>query len=48
MTLKQAIEVLKIHSLWRKGAEITPVNPKELTEALEIALNLMKKTTRIE
>jgi hypothetical protein len=42
MTLKQAIEVLEAHNIWRKGADTEPTKPKELTEALEIAIHLLK------
>lgn len=42
MTLKQAIKVLSNHQKWRKGAKIKPTNPTELSEALDIAINLLK------
>ena len=42
MTLKQAIKVLETHQKWRKGSTIDRVTPKELTEALDIAVNLLK------
>jgi len=41
MTLQTAIEILSTHNLWRKGADIPPTDPKELTEALEIAINIL-------
>jgi hypothetical protein len=42
MTLNQAIKVLKHHQKWRKGADIKPTEPRELTEALEIAINKLE------
>ena len=42
MNLNKAIEVLEAHNIWRKGADTEPTDPKQLTEALEIAINLLK------
>lgn len=42
MTLKQAIKVLERHNKWRLGAEIKATEPKELTEAIEVAINILK------
>jgi len=41
MNLQQAIEILSTHNLWRQGADIPPTDPKLLTEALEIAINIL-------
>lgn len=41
MTLLQAIEILSNHQKWRKGADIPPTDPKQLTEALDIAINIL-------
>lgn len=42
MDLKKAIKVLSTHQKWRKGEKVKPTNPTELTEALDIAVNLLK------
>lgn len=42
MTLTEAIQVLEEHNIWRNGAETPPTDPKQLTEALEIAINILK------
>lgn len=42
MTLPQAIEQLENYNKWRLGADIPQPNPKEITEALEIAINILK------
>lgn len=43
MTLKQALKILKHHQKWRKGADTEMTDPKKLTEAIEIAINLLSK-----
>ena len=48
MTLSQAIKVLEKHNQWRKGADIPPTHPAELTEALDIALHQLKQLQRTE
>lgn len=40
MTTKQAITILKLHNKWRKGAN---QKPSEITEAIDIVVNLLKK-----
>lgn len=42
MNLLEAIKILEEHNTWRKGAETPPTDPKKLTEALEIAINILK------
>ena len=39
MTLQQAISNLKIHQQWRLGADIVMIEPKELTESIDIVLS---------
>lgn len=39
MTLRKAIEVLKTHQTWRLGGVIEMIQPKVLTEALDVVLN---------
>ena len=38
MKLQEAISILKIHQQWRLGADIVMIEPKELTEALDVLL----------
>jgi hypothetical protein len=38
MTYQEAIKILKIHQLWRLGAEIEMLEPKVLTEAIDTIL----------
>ena len=42
MELQKAISVLERFNEWRLGAEISPPNPRQITEALEIAIHLLK------
>ena len=39
MTLQEAISNLKIHQQWRLGADIVMIEPKELTESIDIVLS---------
>jgi hypothetical protein len=39
MTLQEAISNLKIHQQWRLGADIIMIEPKELTESIDIVLS---------
>lgn len=42
MTLSEAISILETYQLWRLGKiEEYPITPKQLTEALDIAIRLM-------
>jgi hypothetical protein len=41
MTLSEAISILKIHQQWRLGADIVMIEPKELTEAMNIIIELI-------
>lgn len=43
MNLQEAIKTLEYYNKWRLGAELDQPNPKEITEALEIAINLLKQ-----
>ena len=43
MTLRQAHKVLSKHQKWRMGDDrVKATDPKELTQAMEIAINIMK------
>jgi hypothetical protein len=43
MDLKETIKVLTKHNKWRRGAEIPMIEPKEIGEALDIAIRLLKQ-----
>ena len=43
MTLQEAIKELEYFQKWRKGADIPQPTPKKISEALDIAINLLKK-----
>lgn len=47
MSLDQAIAILEKHQLWRRDNSVPPKtqmqNPKEIGEALDIAIHLMKE-----
>lgn len=42
MNLQEAVIVLKEHNGWRQGKHDRATHPKELTEALEIAITLLE------
>ena len=44
MTLEQAISNLKIHQQWRLGADIVMIEPKELTESIDILLKYIESS----
>lgn len=45
MTTKQAIKVLSDHQKWRMGDDnFQPTIPSKLSEALDIAINIMSKS----
>lgn len=39
MTLNKAVSILKIHQEWRKGADIVMIEPRELSEAIDMILS---------
>lgn len=45
MNLKEAIEILKTHNQWRRGALIEQASPKELGIAIDIIVNNFEKNT---
>lgn len=45
MTLQEAIKIIKQHNLVRHGKMISKPDPKQLTEALEIAINMLEQLT---
>lgn len=48
MNLHEAVIVLKEHNGWRKGEHDRAPHPKELTEALEIAIKLLEPMVKKE
>ncbi len=42
MTIKQAIKTLIRTNKWRRGAEIEMPDPKELGEAIDVAIAIME------
>lgn len=43
MKVKIALEILKEYQLWRLGADTEMLHPKQITEALDIAINELEK-----
>lgn len=43
MTTKEAINILKLHNDWRKGANIEMQRPSEITEAIDVIVELFSK-----
>ena len=41
MKITEAISILKIHQEWRLGADIVSIEPKELTEAMQVIIDLL-------
>jgi hypothetical protein len=38
MTLQEAIDILKIHQQWRLGADIEMLEPKKISEAINVII----------
>jgi len=43
MKIKEAVEVLKKHNEWRRGAEIDQMRPILIGEAIDIAINQLSE-----
>lgn len=43
MTTKEAINILKLHNDWRKGANIEMQKSSQITEAIDVVVNLFSK-----
>ena len=41
MNITEAISILKIHQEWRLGADIVSIEPKELTEAMQVIIDVL-------
>jgi hypothetical protein len=47
MSLEEAIRILTVHQVWRVGADIPMISPKELTEAIDVIINYYKNTPQV-
>ena len=45
MTKEQALKILIAHNKWRLGAETEMQDPKEITAAINVAIESLKTTT---
>ena len=43
MTEPEALRILQLHQQWRLGADIPPVSPYELTRAIDLAIDKLRK-----
>lgn len=43
MTTEEALVILIDHQRWRRGADIPMLEPKEIGEALDVAINVLKQ-----
>lgn len=43
MNLQKAIQILKKHQEWRLGADTKLTDPKQLTEVLDVAINILEE-----
>jgi hypothetical protein len=43
MTLTKALNILRHHQLWRLGEEISQLEPKVITQAIDVILNNFKE-----
>ena len=48
MTIEQALEILIEHQEWRRGAEIPMQEPRIIGEAIDVAIEVLKKKTNYE
>jgi hypothetical protein len=46
MTTKEATAILERLNRWRAGEDIEPPKPREITEAIEKAIEVMKLRTK--
>jgi hypothetical protein len=43
MTLQEALNILRHYQLWRLGEEITQLEPKVITQTIDVILNKFKE-----
>lgn len=41
METKEALDILKRHNIWRRGADIEPTNPERLGKAIDKAIEVL-------
>lgn len=46
MTPQEAAAILEEHNRWRRGEEIPMLDPKTIGEAIDAAVEFIKKTTK--
>jgi hypothetical protein len=46
MTPKQAIKILRLHRLWRRGEEIPMQDPSKIGEAIEVVCDAVESLER--
>lgn len=47
MTKKEAIEVLRHHNEWRRGADIQQLNPETIGKAIDYAIKYLENESKI-
>ena len=48
MKLHEAIEILKTHNRWRRGAEIEPTDPKILGKAIDKIIKIYENSQTVD
>jgi hypothetical protein len=48
MNLKKALKVLKEYQLWRLGEQTEMIHPKQVTEAINIAIAELEKNEKFD
>lgn len=48
MTTEEALVILIDHQRWRRGADIPMLEPKEIGEAIDVAIEVLKEKTNNE
>lgn len=43
MNKEKALDILRTHNEWRRGADISMQDPKELGEAIDIAISVLEQ-----
>lgn len=48
MEIKQAVEILKAHNEWRKGADTPHTEPKDLGDAIDTVIEALSQPKEVE
>lgn len=48
MTTQQALDILKHHNIWRRGADIQMQSPAEIGEAIDKAVEVLQEAVKQE